>query len=62
MIEFFVSSSHILQPSHFSNWNEMKEKLEAKEITREEYEDFKKTYESGTWTNTPDGKSPWTGK
>ena len=44
-----------------SNWNEMKEKLEAKEITREEYEDFKETYEGGTWM-TPDGKSPWTGK
>lgn len=45
-----------------SNWNEMKEKLEAKEITREEYEDFKETYDGGTWMNTPDGKSPWTGK
>lgn len=45
-----------------SNWNEMKEKLEAKEITREEYEDFKETYEGGTWMNAPDGKSPWTGK
>lgn len=45
-----------------SNWNEMKDKLEAKEITREEYEDFKETYEGGIWMNTPDGKSPWTGK
>lgn len=44
-----------------SNWNEMKEKLEAKEITQEEYEDFKETYEGGSWM-TPDGKSPWTGK
>lgn len=45
-----------------SNWNKMKEKLEAKEITQEEYEEFKETYESGTWMNTPDGKSSWTGK
>lgn len=50
----------------FSNflrdWNEMKQKLDAKEITREEYEDWKETYDPGTWMNTPDGKSPWTGK
>lgn len=44
-----------------SNWNEMKEKLEAKEITQEEYEDFKETYEGGHWM-TPNGKSPWTEK
>ena len=44
-----------------SNWNEMKEKLEDKEITQEEYEDFKETYEGGHWM-TPNGKSPWTGK
>lgn len=44
-----------------SNWNEMKEKLEAKEITQKEYEGFKETYEGGHWM-TPDGKSLWTGK
>lgn len=50
----------------FSNflrdWNEMKQKLDAKEITREEYEDWKETYDPGTRMNTPDGKSPWIGK
>lgn len=44
------------------DWNEMKQKLDAKEITHEEYEDWKQTYDPGTWLNTPDGKSPWTGK
>ncbi|MBY4797382.1 helix-turn-helix domain-containing protein [Collinsella sp. AGMB00827] len=43
-------------------WNEMKQKLDAKEITRGEYEDWKQTYDSGHWVNTPDGKSPWTRK
>ena len=50
----------------FSNflrdWNKMKKKLDAKEITREEYEDWKQTYDPDTWMNTTDGKSPWTGK
>lgn len=44
------------------NWNEMKQKLDAKEITREEYEVWKETYDPGYWVNTPDGKNPWTGK
>ena len=44
------------------DWNKMKKKLDAKEITREEYEDWKQTYDPGYWMNTPDGKSPWTGK
>lgn len=42
--------------------NKMKKKLEAKEITREEYEDWKESYDPECWMNTPDGKSPWTGK
>lgn len=45
-----------------SDWNEMKQKLDAKEITQEEYEDWKRTYDPGYWVNTPDGKSPWTRK
>lgn len=45
-----------------SDWNKMKQKLDAKEITPEEYEDWKQTYEGANWVNTPDGKSPWTGK
>ena len=44
------------------DWKEMKQRLDAKEITREEYEDWKETYDPGYWVNTPDGKSPWTGK
>ena len=44
------------------DWNKMKKKLDHKEITREEYEDWKQTYDPGQWVNTPDGKSPWTGK
>lgn len=43
-------------------WNETKQKLNAKEITREEYENWKQTYDPDHWVNTPDGKSPWTGK
>ena len=41
-----------------SNWNEIKEKLEVKEITQEEYESFKETYEGSHWM-TSYGKSPW---
>lgn len=44
------------------DWNEMKLKLDAKEVTREEHEGWKETYDPGHWMNTPDGKSPWTGK
>lgn len=44
------------------DWNKMKKKLDAKEITREGYEDWKQAYDPGYWVNTPDGKSPWTGK
>lgn len=39
----------------------MKEKLEAKEITQEAYEDFKETYKGGHWMAL-DGKGPWAGK
>lgn len=45
-----------------SDWNEMKQKLDAKEITQEEYEDWKRTYDPGYWVNIPDGKSPWARK
>lgn len=44
------------------DWNKMKKKLDVKEITREEYEDRKQAFDPGYWVNTPDGKSPWTGK
>ena len=44
------------------DWSKMKKKLDAKEITREEYENWKQTYDPGYWVNAPDGKSLWTGK
>lgn len=44
------------------DWKEMKQRLDAKEVTRKEYEDWKQTYNPGHCVNTPDGKSPWTGK
>lgn len=44
------------------DWSKMKKKLDAKEITREEYENWKQTYDPGYWVNVPDGKSLWTGK
>ena len=45
-----------------SEWNEMKAKVDAKEITPEEYDEWKRTYEGVSWVNTKDGNSPWTGK
>lgn len=45
-----------------SEWNDMKAKVEAKEVTPEEYAEWKRTYEGANWMNTEDGKSPWTGK
>lgn len=44
-----------------SNWNEMNERLEAKEITREEYDDIKDKCEGNHWMDLDD-KSPWAGK
>ena len=45
-----------------SEWNDMKAKVEAKEVTPEEYAEWKRTYEGANWMNAEDGKSPWTGK
>lgn len=45
-----------------SEWNDMKAKVEAREITSEEYAEWKRTYEGVSWVNTKDSKSPWTGK
>lgn len=44
------------------DWGKMKKKLDAKEITREEYENWKQIYDPGYWVNAPDSKSLWTGK
>ncbi|WP_117205469.1 hypothetical protein [Paratractidigestivibacter faecalis] len=40
------------------DWKEMKQRLDAKEITRKEYEDWKKTYDPGYWMNTPRWQEP----
>lgn len=45
-----------------NEWNKMKQKLDAKEIAPEEYEDWKQTYEDTDWINTPYGKIPWAGE
>lgn len=44
------------------DWSKMKKKIDVKDITREEYENWKQTYDPAYWVNTPDGKSLWTGK
>ena len=44
------------------DWGQMHQKLDEQEITKEEYEEWKRTWDNGTWVNTDDGKSPYTGK
>ena len=44
------------------DWEEMRQKLDNHEITKEEYEEWKHTWDNGTWVKTDDGKSPYTGK
>lgn len=44
------------------DWEDMRKKLDDHEITKEEYEDWKRTWDNGTWVKTEDGKSPYTGK
>ena len=43
------------------NWEQMRAKLDNHEISKEEYEDWKRTWDNGTWAKTDDGKSPYTG-
>lgn len=43
------------------DWEDMRKKLDDHEITKEEYEDWKRTWDNGTWVKTDDGKSPYTG-
>lgn len=43
-------------------WDEMRKKLDAHEITPEEYDEWKRTWDNSTWINTKDGKNPYTGK
>lgn len=44
------------------DWEQMREKLDNHEITKDEYEDWKRTWDNSTWVKTYDGKSPYTGK
>lgn len=44
------------------DWEEMREKFDNHEITNEEYEDWKRTWDNGAWVKTDDDKSPYKGK
>ena len=44
------------------DWKEMREKLDNREIAKEEQEDWKRTWNNGTWVKIDDGKSPHTGE
>ena len=44
------------------DWEQMRENLGNREITKEEYEDWKRTWDNGTWVKTNDGKGPYTGE
>lgn len=44
------------------DWEQMREKLDNHEITKEEYEGWKRAWDNGTWEKTDDGKSPHAGK
>lgn len=46
------------------DWEEMRKKLDGREITQEEYEEWKRAWDNEVWAKTDDGKSPYlyTGK
>ena len=44
------------------DWEQMRARLDDHEITQEEYEDWKRTWDNSTWVKTDDGKSPYAGK
>lgn len=44
------------------DWEQMRQKLDDHEITKKEYEEWKRTWDNGTWVKTDDGISPYTGK
>lgn len=44
------------------NWEQRRTKLDNHEITQEEYEEWKRTWDNGTWAKTDDGKSAHSGK
>lgn len=44
------------------NWEEMREKLDSHRISIEEYEDWKRFWDNGTWAKTDDDKRPNVGR
>lgn len=44
------------------NWEDMRKKFDDRVTTKDEYEDWKRTWDNGTWVKTDDGKSSYTGK
>lgn len=44
------------------DWQKMRAKLDRHEITTEEYESWKRTWDSDTWVKAYGAKSPYTGK
>lgn len=40
------------------DWEEMRKKLDDHEITKDEYEEWKRTWDNGAGVKTDDGKSP----
>lgn len=44
------------------DWENMRKKLDDHEITKEEYEDWKRTWDNSTGVKADDGKSPYTEK
>lgn len=44
------------------DWGQIREKLDNHEITQDEYEEWKRTWDNGTRVKTNDGKSPYADK
>lgn len=44
------------------DWEEMRQKHDDHEIAQEEYEEWKRTWDNGTWVKTDDDKSLYAGK
>lgn len=44
------------------DWKDMREKLDNHEITKDEYREWKRTWDNSAWAKTDDGESPYTGK
>lgn len=44
------------------DWEEMRKKLDGREITQGEYEEWKRAWNNEAWAETDGGKSPYAGK